>query len=123
MTRKTWAFLLTMLLIAVKMLPAGVEPETKALRIIATSDLHGKLVPWDYALNEASPSGSMTQLAAAVAHYRNDHTLLVDAGDTIQDNAADIFVGRDEVHPMIQVINFLRYDIWVTGNHEYNYGC
>ena len=59
------------------------EPETVSLRILATSDLHGKLMPWDYALNEESLSGSMTQLAAAVKACRTENTLLVDAGDTI----------------------------------------
>ena len=97
-------------------------PETKTLRIIGTSDLHGKFVPWDYALNAESLSGSVAQLSTALAQYRNDNTLLFDAGDTIQDNAADIFVGMDDVHPMVQAVNALNYDVWVTGNHEYNYG-
>ncbi len=98
------------------------QAQRKALRIIATSDLHGKFFPWDYALNAESPSGSMAQLATAIAAYRTDSTLLVDAGDTIQDNSADIFVGADDVHPMVQALNALNYDVWVTGNHEYNYG-
>ena len=103
-------------------LPAsGEEPRTKALRIIATGDLHGKFCPWDYALNEASPSGSMAQLSTAIAQYRNEETILVDAGDTIQDNSAEIFVDSGDVHPMIRAVNALNYDVWVTGNHEYNY--
>lgn len=98
------------------------EPETRKVRIIATSDLHGKFVPWDYALNTASPSGSMAQLATAVSQYRTADTLLVDAGDTIQDNSADLFIGGEDMHPMVQAINALDYDVWVTGNHEYDYG-
>jgi len=96
-------------------------PETKTIRIIGTSDLHGKFVPWDYALNAESTSGSVAQLATAIAQYRTENTLLVDAGDTIQDNSADIFLG-EEVHPMVQALNALNYDVCVTGNHEYNYG-
>ena len=105
-------------------LPALTEDvdDTKTIRIIGTSDLHGKFMPWDYALNAARPSGSMTQLATAIAQYRTETTLLVDAGDTIQENSADIFIGNGETHPMIQAINALDYDVWVTGNHEYNYG-
>lgn len=95
--------------------------EVMDLQILATSDLHGKFVPWDYALNEESKSGSMAQLATAIKALRNDNTLLVDAGDTIQDNSADIFLSED-VHPMILAMNALDYDVWVTGNHEYNYG-
>lgn len=96
--------------------------ETKSLRILATSDLHGKFLPWDYALNEESKSGSMAQLASAIAEYRNENTLLVDGGDTIQDNDADIFLADEGKHPMIQALNALKYDVCVTGNHEYNYG-
>ena len=100
----------------------GARAETRSLRIIATSDLHGKITPWDYALNEESPSGSMAQLASAIAAYRTPDTLLVDAGDTIQDNSAEIFLDLDGVHPMVQALNALDYDVWVTGNHEYNFG-
>lgn len=115
--------LLALLLLTACQFPGMKEgKETKSLRIIATSDLHGKFMPWDYALNEESTSGSVAQLSTAIAQYRTDNTLLVDAGDTIQDNAADIFIGTDDVHPMVQAINALNYDVWVTGNHEYNYG-
>lgn len=96
--------------------------ETKMIRIIGTSDLHGKFVPWDYALNQESLSGSVAQLSTAIKEYRTDNTLLMDAGDTIQDNSAEIFLSDDDVHPMIQAINALNYDVWVTGNHDYNYG-
>lgn len=95
--------------------------ETMDLQILATSDLHGKFMPWDYALNEESLSGSMAQLASAVKEHRDENTILVDAGDTIQDNSADIFL-EDEIHPMVLGMNELDYDVWVTGNHEYNYG-
>ena len=43
--------------------------------------------------------------------YRTDDTLLVDAGDTIQDNCADICVGDDDIHPMVRAVNALNYDV------------
>ena len=98
------------------------EQETRTVRIIATSDLHGKFCPWDYALNAESTSGSMAQLATAIAKYRTEDTILVDAGDTIQANSAEIFLGSEDVHPMVRAMNALKYDVWVTGNHEYNFG-
>lgn len=97
------------------------KDKTMDLQILATSDLHGKFVPWDYALNEESTSGSVAQVATAVKELRTENTILVDAGDTIQDNSADIFL-EDEIHPMSVAMNELKYDVWVTGNHEYNYG-
>lgn len=121
---KKWTVLLVAALaIALMALSAAAdEPETRTLRILATSDLHGKFVPWDYGQNAENLSGSMAQLAIAIAQYRTADTILVDAGDTIQGNSADLFIGDDDVHPMIQAINALDYDVWVTGNHDYNYG-
>ena len=97
------------------------EKETMDLQILATSDLHGKFDPWDYALNEESKSGSMAQIATAVKELRTENTLLVDAGDTIQDNSADLFFD-EEIHPMVLAMNEMKYDVWGTGNHEYNFG-
>lgn len=123
-TKRFTRWLAVLLMAAVFCMPGVFEgaEETKALRIIGTSDLHGKFLPWDYALNAESTSGSVAQLSTAIAKYRTENTLLVDAGDTIQDNSADIFIGGEDVHPMVQAINALNYDVWVTGNHEYNYG-
>ena len=95
--------------------------EAVQIRILATSDMHGKFVPYDYALNEESMSGSVAQVATAVKELRNENTLVVDVGDVIQDNSADLFI-EDEIHPMILAMNRVGYDVCVTGNHEYNYG-
>ena len=56
------------------------------IQILGTSDTHGKFVPYDYALNEESMTGSMAQIATAVKELRNENTLVIDAGDVIQDN-------------------------------------
>lgn len=95
--------------------------DTVEIQILATSDMHGKFAPYDYALNEESMSGSVAQVAAAVKELRNDNTLMIDVGDVIQDNSADLFM-EDEIHPMILAMNAIGYDVCVTGNHEYNYG-
>ena len=95
--------------------------EIADLQVLATSDLHGKLYPWLYATDSEDASGSMTQLASAVKALRGPDSLLVDAGDAIQDNSAQLFLDED-VHPMIAAMNAIGYDIWVTGNHEYNFG-
>jgi len=97
------------------------EPELVDIQILATSDLHGKFMPWDYIIDSESYSGSLTQLATAVNEKRNDNTLVLDAGDIVQDNNAEGFLDAD-VHPMIQAMNYIGYDAWTTGNHEYNYG-
>lgn len=97
------------------------DDNTRTVRILATSDLHGKMVPWNYPFDAEELTGSMTQLSSAIKELRDEHTLLVDLGDTIQDNMAEVFV-QDELHPMIACLNYLHYDVGVTGNHDYNYG-
>lgn len=86
----------------------GDTPKTKRQRILATSDTHGIFVPWDYALDVEDPAGSMAKLSTAIKELRDENTLLIDAGDTIQDNMADLFLA-DEVHPMIACMNTLGY--------------
>ena len=91
------------------------------LQILATSDTHGRFLPWDYAANKADASGSVAQQAAAIAQRRTPSTIVVDAGDTIQGNSAELFL-QDEMHPMSAGMNAIGYDVWVTGNHEFNFG-
>ena len=91
------------------------------LQILATSDTHGRFLPWDYAANKADTSGSVAQQAAAIAQRRTPSTSVVDAGDTIQGNSAELFL-QDEMHPMSAGMNAIGYDVWVTGNHEFNFG-
>ena len=96
-------------------------PETTSVRIITTSDMHGKMVPWEYLTNEAAPNGSLAQVASVVKEFRTENTILVDVGDVIQDNSAELFL-EEPVHPMILGMNRIGYDVCTLGNHEFNYG-
>ncbi|MDM8312953.1 5'-nucleotidase C-terminal domain-containing protein [Clostridium cadaveris] len=93
------------------------------LQILATSDTHGRFMPYDYSLNTTDKSGSLAQVATAVKELRkvNPNTLLVDAGDIIQDNSSALFL-NDSIHPMIAAMNGIQYDTITAGNHEFNYG-
>lgn len=97
------------------------EPQEVTIKILATSDLHGKFYPYDYSINEESKSGSLAQIATAIKERKDENTVIIDVGDTIQDNSADLFF-KEKIHPMILGFNEIGYDIWVAGNHEFNYG-
>ena len=99
----------------------GTDDESVEIQILATSDQHGKFVPFDYALNAESTGGSLAQVATLIKEIRTDNTVLIDCGDTIQANSAELFL-EDDIHPMIQGLNTIGYDVWVPGNHEFNYG-
>lgn len=102
---------------------AHAAAETKTIQILATSDLHGRFDAFSYASNTPNMAGGLTQISQKVKELRsqNPNTLLVDAGDTIQDNMADLFL-NDPVHPMLVAMNAMKYDTWTLGNHEFNYG-
>lgn len=93
----------------------------RTIRIIATNDIHGKFCPWNYETDQEDLSGSMAQLYTAVRELRDENTLVIDAGDVIQGNSANLFT-EEPVHPMALCMNMIGYDFWVTGNHDYDYG-
>lgn len=96
--------------------------ETLTLQLLATSDTHGKFMPFDYSFNGKDDSGSLAQISTSVKDLRkqNPNTILVDAGDIIQGNSQEIFL--NEKNPMILGMNYMNYDTITLGNHEFNYG-
>lgn len=100
----------------------GVKNEEVTITILGTSDVHGRFMPWEYAPDTASTSGSLTQISTLVKKVRgeNPNTILVDCGDSIQDNYVETLID-DEENPMVVGMNAMGYDVWVMGNHEYNF--
>lgn len=91
--------------------------------ILGTSDIHGHFMPWDYASDKLNMRGSLSQIATKVKEIRKEeaNVILVDAGDTIQGNFVETF--KDEpVDPMMKGFNEMAYDVWVPGNHEFDFG-
>ncbi|OMQ21018.1 bifunctional metallophosphatase/5'-nucleotidase [Serratia oryzae] len=100
-----------------------VTAEPVNITILGTSDLHGTFVPWDYSTDTENLAGSLSQIATQVYQVRaqQPNVILVDAGDTIQGNFVETFK-NDKTSPMILGFNALNYDVWVMGNHEFDFG-
>lgn len=99
------------------------------LRVLATSDLHMHLLPWDYYADHPRPGVGLARTADVIAQARAAaaNSILLDNGDILQgtpmgDLLADAGLARDGVHPMIRAMNSLGYDAATLGNHEFNYG-
>jgi 2',3'-cyclic-nucleotide 2'-phosphodiesterase/3'-nucleotidase len=98
------------------------------LRLIATSDLHACLMPFDYFANRPVAGRSLTDLAHRIALARAEvpNNLLFDNGDFLQGNPLADYVAsslrRRRAHPVITAFNTLCYDAVTLGNHEFNYG-
>ena len=99
------------------------ETET-TIQIIATSDTHGSFYPWTYATDSERKDGGLTKVATAVKKLKeeNPNTILIDNGDTLQGNSAQIFFDKDEVQPSVAAMNAMGYATMTLGNHEFNYG-
>ena len=94
------------------------------LTILHTSDTHGCLLNHDYSKNTKTNSG-MNLLSSLIKQHRTDHTLLVDTGDAIQGSPLLYFhqINQDRFpNPVAAVFNYLGYDYFVPGNHDFNYG-
>ncbi len=127
--------LISILLLAAALLAA--QPVTVTL--LATTDMHGNLVPVDYLTNQSVPRG-LAKVATLIREARagNANTLLIDCGDTIQGTPLESVYqsiarsGADPVghkppaplvgDPMMRAMNLLGYDAMTVGNHEYNAG-
>ena len=100
------------------------------LRLMATTDLHFRLLGWDYLADRPSPDTGLARAAALIRLLRSsvENSLLFDNGDFLQgsplsDVVADgRYRGESGIHPMIAAMNALNYDAATLGNHEFNYG-
>ena len=101
------------------------EGETH-LTIIGTSDTHGNIWGYSYEDMKESTGDGLARVAAYVSQVRdeNPNTILVDAGDTIQGTIMtdDLYSKDTKDHPVPAALNYMGYDAWVLGNHEFNFG-
>ena len=108
--------------------------------ILATTDMHGNIFPYDYLVGKPAPRG-LAKVATLIRAERTTapSALLVDCGDTIQGSPLESvyqsyvsegklpldlkFDGRQfTADPMMLAMNHLKYDAMAVGNHEFNYG-
>ena len=116
------ALVLVLAMLAGLSVPAlAAEEGGKTVTILQTSDLHGMVNPFDYASNKENKT-SMAHAAAIIKAEReaDPDLLLLDTGDTTQANYIQAFLD-EEPHPMIAAMNYLKYDAWTLGNHEFNF--
>lgn len=99
-----------------------------ALRVMFTSDLHGYLMPYDYAADCPQPNVGLVRTASLIAQARDEvvNSILLDNGDFLFGNlVADgwaVGAGPRGPNPIIAAMNALGYDAVGLGNHEFNFG-
>ncbi|MEQ8899143.1 MAG: bifunctional 2',3'-cyclic-nucleotide 2'-phosphodiesterase/3'-nucleotidase [Roseovarius sp.] len=97
------------------------------LRLLATSDIHAAILPYDYAADRAASGYSLACVASLVDTARAEAPgacVLVDNGDFLQGSPlSDLHdPASDAPNPVIAAMNRLGYDAANLGNHEFNFG-
>ena len=96
------------------------------LTIIGTSDTHGNIWGYSYEDMKESTGDGLARVSTYVNQVRseNPNTILVDAGDTIQGTIMtdDLYSKDTASHPVAAALNYMDYDAWTLGNHEFDFG-
>ena len=99
---------------------AALEPDTVCISILHTTDLHGHILPTsDY--DGTADRGGLGRCITQIRRWRrrNPNSILVDIGDVYQGTEVSL---RNKGKLMIDLFNHLKYDAWVIGNHEFDWG-
>ncbi len=121
-TRKFLAVVLFLLMTMTTMMTGFAADEEITITILQTTDMHGRIYDHDYAVDEQDKDAGFAKIYTLIKEERakNPNLLLIDTGDTVQDNSAELFNDRP-VHPMVEAMNMMGYDLWTIGNHEFNF--
>ncbi len=96
------------------------------ITLLETSDIHGNILPINYGNNTVNELG-LAKVASIIKaeRRRSEHVIVIDNGDLIQGTPLTYYHARmdyEPSNPMINVCNYLNYDLAVFENHEFNYG-
>lgn len=100
--------------------------ETVSLTVLATTDVHGNVWPYDY-LRARPAAGGLARVATYVKRVRarQPNTLLLDCGDSFQGTPLAYLNAEQETsepNPIVAAMNAMGYDAMAVGNHEFNFG-
>jgi 2',3'-cyclic-nucleotide 2'-phosphodiesterase / 3'-nucleotidase len=107
--------------------PAAPASATLDVTILGTTDVHGHVYPTNYYGDAGDEPVGLARIHTLVKQLRakHPHTMLVDSGDCLQGTPLTYHNARIDtkpMNPMVQAMNFMGYDAFAVGNHEYNYG-
>lgn len=107
---------------------ASASAEELALKIVATTDVHGNFFPYNF-ITRSPDEGSMARICSRVKQLRDsigsDHVILLDNGDILQGQPTAYFynfISVGERHPVARMLEYMGYDAETIGNHDVETG-
>ncbi len=103
------------------------QPKEVSIKLIHTSDIHGKFFSYDF-ISRQSIDGGMARISSYVNEQRQiypEHLLLLDGGDLLQGQPSVYYYNyKDTVSPHLcaDVMNYMKYDAIALGNHDVETG-
>ncbi|SHH60420.1 2',3'-cyclic-nucleotide 2'-phosphodiesterase / 3'-nucleotidase [Anaerosphaera aminiphila DSM 21120] len=90
------------------------------MKIYFTSDIHGYFFPTDYLDRNYKNTGLLCE---ANSFARDENTIVIDGGDTLQGSAFDYYMKTKNNSKSIgNIMSEVKYDFYTLGNHDFNYG-
>ena len=127
--KKIFSLVIALMLVVGMFSPiiANAETDNVKITILGTTDLHANIYNWSYEDGKETEDTGMAKVYSVIQEVRaaNPNTLLLDNGDTIQGTIlSDDLYNFDLAlkQPVIDVMNFMKYDAMTLGNHEFNFG-
>jgi 2',3'-cyclic-nucleotide 2'-phosphodiesterase/3'-nucleotidase len=99
---------------------AALDSDTVRISILHTTDLHGHILPTsDY--NGNSDCGGIARCVTQIRRWQqqNPNSILIDIGDVYQGTDVGL---RSKGELIIDLFNHLKYNAWIIGNHEFDWG-
>ncbi|MCY1126365.1 bifunctional 2',3'-cyclic-nucleotide 2'-phosphodiesterase/3'-nucleotidase [Frigidibacter sp. RF13] len=108
----------------------GPQQQIYGLRILATSDIHAHVMPYDYAADRPLEAVGLARLTTLIRRARAEvaNSITLDNGDFIEGSPLGELTAiggqlpKGRHHPVVAAMNAVEYDAVGLGNHEFGYG-
>ncbi len=94
------------------------------IRILATSDIHGYIFPYNYASKDELNMG-LSKVSSVIKKYKDENTIVIDNGDTLEGSPLMMYHYQKypkDINCISKAFNITGYDYVNIGNHDFNYG-
>lgn len=93
----------------------------KEFRICFTTDTHGYFLPTNF-YSKTDNDLTMGLCKLAKAFHKDENTLIIDGGDTLQGSPFAYYMSKSNAAPLAAFMNAAGYDYITLGNHDFNFG-